>query len=108
MRVYELQAFGLENLKLVEHPRPEPGPGQALVKMRACSLNFRDLMVVKGLYNPKMPLPRVPFSDGVGVVEAVGPGVTRVKTGDRVCPIFMQNWIEGPYADEKGKSALGG
>jgi NADPH:quinone reductase-like Zn-dependent oxidoreductase len=108
MRAYELQAFGLENLKVVERPRPEPGPGQALVRMRACSLNFRDLMVVKGIYNPKMHLPMVPFSDGCGVVEAVGLGVSRVKPGDRVTPIFMQAWIEGDLTDAKGKSALGG
>jgi NADPH:quinone reductase-like Zn-dependent oxidoreductase len=108
MRVYELQAFGLENLKIAERPRPEPGPGQALVRMRACSLNFRDLMIAKGLYNPKMRLPMVPFSDGCGVVEAVGSGVTRVKPGDRVTPIFMQTWIEGDLTDAKGKSALGG
>jgi NADPH:quinone reductase-like Zn-dependent oxidoreductase len=55
-----------------------------------------------------MPLPRVPFSDGCGVVEAVGPGVSRVKVGDRVTPIFMQAWIDGPLTDEKGRSALGG
>jgi NADPH:quinone reductase-like Zn-dependent oxidoreductase len=108
MKQYELQSFGLENLKVVERPRPEPGPGQALVRMRACSLNFRDLMVAKGLYNPKMRLPMVPFSDGCGVVEAVGPGVSRVKVGDRVTPIFMQAWIEGDLTDAKGKSALGG
>src|SRR3954465_15030636 len=104
MRVYELQAFGLENLKVVERPRPEPGHGQALVRMRACSLNFRDLMVVKGIYNPKMRLPVVPFSDGCGVVEAVGAGASRVNVGDRVTPIFMQTWIEGQLTDAKGKS----
>ena len=49
---------GLENLKIVERPKPEPKPGEALVRMMACSLNYRDLMVVKGAYNPKMPLPR--------------------------------------------------
>jgi NADPH:quinone reductase-like Zn-dependent oxidoreductase len=108
MKRYELQAFGLENLKIVERPRPEPGPGQTLVRMRACSLNFRDLMVAKGIYNPKMRLPIVPFSDGCGVVEAVGPGVTRVKPGDRVTPIFMQTWIDGPLTDAKSNSALGG
>ena len=108
MRRYELTAFGLENLKLVERPRPEPGPGQALVRVGATSLNYRDLMTVKGAYNPKMPLPRVPLSDGAGVVEAVGPGVTRFKRGDRVTAIFMQTWIDGPLTDEKSRSALGG
>src|SRR5688500_1423759 len=108
MRRYELPAFGIENLKLVERARPEPAPGQALVRVTATSLNYRDLRVVKGAYGPKMPLPRVPFSDGAGVVEAVGAGVTRVKPGDRVCGIFMQAWIDGPLTEEKSKSALGG
>jgi NADPH:quinone reductase-like Zn-dependent oxidoreductase len=108
MRLYELQAFGLDNLKLVEGAQPEPGPGQVLVRMRACSLNFRDLMIVKGLYNPKMRLPIVPFSDGCGVVDGIGPGVTRVKVGDRVTPAFMQTWVAGALTDSKGKSALGG
>jgi NADPH:quinone reductase-like Zn-dependent oxidoreductase len=76
--------------------------------MTACSLNYRDLMVATGIYNSKMRLPIVPLSDGCGVVEAVGPGVTRVKLGDRVTPIFMQTWIDGPLTDEKSKSALGG
>lgn len=108
MKRYELTAFGLDNLKRVDRPRPEPTGGQALVRVTAASLNYRDLMVVKGIYNPKMPLPRVPFSDGAGVVEAVGPDVTRVRPGDRVAGIFMQKWIDGPLTDEKGQSALGG
>jgi NADPH:quinone reductase-like Zn-dependent oxidoreductase len=108
MKTYEISSFGLEHLKVVERPRPTPARGQALVKIRACSLNYRDLMVVKGLYNPKMPLPKIPFSDACGVVEAVGEGVTRVEVGDRVCPIFMQTWIDGPVTDEKSHSALGG
>ncbi len=78
------------------------------MRVTATSLNYRDLMVVKGIYNPKMPLPRVPFSDGAGVVEAAGPGVTRVKPGDRVAGIFMQAWLDGRLTDEKSRSALGG
>jgi NADPH:quinone reductase-like Zn-dependent oxidoreductase len=72
------------------------------------SLNYRDLLVVKGLYNPKLPLPLVPLSDGVGQVVEVGPGVTRVKPGDRVAGIFMQTWIAGEPTEAKSKSALGG
>ena len=108
MKRYELTAFGLENLKLVDRPRPEAGHGQAVVRVTAASLNYRDVMVVKGVYDPKMPLPRVPFSDGAGVVESVGPGVTRVKPGDRVAGIFMQAWIDGPLTDAASGSALGG
>ena len=64
-------SFGLENLKLVELPDPQPGPGQVLVRMRAASLNYRDLVVIKGGYGPRQTLPRIPVSDGAGEV-AIG------------------------------------
>ncbi|MCA9658965.1 MAG: NAD(P)-dependent alcohol dehydrogenase, partial [Myxococcales bacterium] len=68
-RAYELQgSFGLDNLKLVERPLGAPGRGQVLLRMRAASLNFRDLMMIDGVYNPRQPLPLVPLSDGVGEV----------------------------------------
>ena len=65
-------------------------------------------MVVKGLYNPNIPLPLIPFSDGVGEVVALGEGVTRVKVGDRVAGIFFQKWLSGKLTEEKTRSALGG
>lgn len=109
MKTIELQsAFGIENLHVVERPEPKPGPGQVLVQMKAWSLNYRDLLVVKGLYNPKLKFPFVPLSDGVGEVRAVGDGVTRVKVGDRVAGCFMQRWSAGELTDAAGKSALGG
>jgi NADPH:quinone reductase-like Zn-dependent oxidoreductase len=108
MKSFEIQEFGIENLALVERDTPRPGPFEVLVKIRAASLNYRDLMVVKGAYNPKMRRPLVPLSDGVGVVEEVGTGVTRVRKGDRVAAAFMQTWVDGPVTKEKGKSALGG
>jgi NADPH:quinone reductase-like Zn-dependent oxidoreductase len=109
MRVYELHDhFGFDALTLAERPEPQPGPHEVLVRMRAWSLNYRDLLVVKGLYNPKMPLPRVPLSDGAGEVVAVGAGVTRFQPGDRVAGIFMQTWLAGELDDAKTKSALGG
>lgn len=64
--------------------------------------------MVRGEYNPKMQLPRVPCSDGAGVVEAIGSGVTRFAVGDEVCGIFMQRWIDGPLTAAKSKEALGG
>jgi NADPH:quinone reductase-like Zn-dependent oxidoreductase len=100
--------FGLDSLTLVDRPAPTPGPGQALVRVRAVSLNFRDLMTVKGLYNPKQPLPLVPCSDGAGEVAAVGPGVTRVKPGDRVAGIFAQKWLGGSLGRAELRSTLGG
>jgi NADPH:quinone reductase-like Zn-dependent oxidoreductase len=77
------------------------------VKFHAASLNYRDLVFAKGLYNPKAKLPAVPFSDGAGEVVAVGENVTRWKAGDRVCPIFMQAWLEGEVSAEKRRTALG-
>ncbi|MBI3840168.1 MAG: alcohol dehydrogenase catalytic domain-containing protein, partial [Planctomycetia bacterium] len=84
MQAYEIQSFGFDALKRIERQEPKIGPGQALLKMRAWSLNFRDLMIVKGQYNPKLRVPATPLSDGVGEVVGVGEGVTRVKIGDRV------------------------
>jgi NADPH:quinone reductase-like Zn-dependent oxidoreductase len=85
-----------------------PGPGEVLIGMRAVSINYRDLMVVKGLYSPKMELPRIPCSDGAGTVVEVGAGVTAWKPGDRVAGIFMQNWLDGPLTAAKARGALGG
>jgi NADPH:quinone reductase-like Zn-dependent oxidoreductase len=83
-------------------------PGMVLIKVHAVSLNYRDLMMVKGFYNPKMALPRIPCSDGAGEVAAIGEGVNRVRVGDRICGIFMQRWLDGPPNAEKSKAALGG
>ncbi|MBE9020232.1 NAD(P)-dependent alcohol dehydrogenase [Chroococcidiopsidales cyanobacterium LEGE 13417] len=109
MKVYEIQnSFGLDSLNIAERPDASPSYGQVLIKIRAVSLNYRDLMVVKGLYNPNIPLPLIPFSDGAGEVVAVGEGVMRVKVGDRVAGIFFQNWIAGKLTAAKTNSALGG
>ncbi len=99
--------FGTEHLHLVEAPVAEPGPGQVRIRVRAVSLNFRDLMLVRGLYDPRMPLPRVPLSDGAGEVEAVGPGVTRFKAGDRVCGLFAPGWYAGEAPADTLSRALG-
>jgi NADPH:quinone reductase-like Zn-dependent oxidoreductase len=108
MRAWRIPSFGIENLELATLPDPQPGRGEVIVKVHAVSLNFRDLMVVTGKYNPKMQLPRIPASDGAGEVVAVGEGVTRVRVGDRVAGIFMQNWIDGPPDAAKIRGALGG
>ncbi len=109
MKVYEVRdGFGLEALHLAERVDPVPGAHEVLIEMRAVSLNYRDLLVVKGLYNPKMPLPRIPVSDGVGVVAAVGPGATRVKVGQRVAGCFMPGWLDGEISDAKARTSLGG
>src|SRR3954452_712294 len=109
MRVIELQnGFGIDNLAVAERPEPKPGFGQVVLKMRAVSLNYRDLLVVKGAYNPKLRLPLVPLSDGVGEVAAAGDGVGRVKVGERVAGLFSQKWLAGQIDEEKATSSLGG
>jgi NADPH:quinone reductase-like Zn-dependent oxidoreductase len=108
MKVFEIQdGFGIENLKMVERPDPSPGPHEVLLRMRAASLNFRDLMMVTGLYNPKQSLPLIPCSDGVAEVIEVGGGVTRVKVGDRVAGLFCQRWMGGTPTYDKLRSTLG-
>ena len=108
MRAWQISSFGVDSLEFVEKLTPTPGPGEVLVGIRAVSLNYRDLLVVKGKYNPKLKMPRIPCSDGAGEVLAVGDGVTEWKPGNRVAGIFMQNWLEGPLTAAKAKGALGG
>jgi NADPH:quinone reductase-like Zn-dependent oxidoreductase len=108
MRIWQIPAFGIDSLELVERPTPDPGSGEVLIKIHANSLNYRDLMMVKGSYNPKLHLPRIPCSDGAGEIVAVGSGVSRWKVGDRVAGSFMQNWLSGPPTPAGVKGALGG
>ena len=108
MHAWQISSFGIDSLEFAERPTPHPGPGEVLVSVHAISINYRDLLMVKGLYNPKLKLPRIPCSDGAGEVAAVGEGVTRWKPGDRVAGIFMQNWLDGPLTPAKAKGALGG
>ena len=77
-------AFGLDHLKLIDRPMPEPRYNEVVIRVAAVSLNYRDMDMVLGTYPFKFPLPLVPTSDGVGEVVAVGEGVTRAKVGDRV------------------------
>lgn len=108
MRALQLvDDVGLENLKVVELPDPKPGPGEVLVRMRAVSLNYRDLIMVAGAYGRATPLPLTPFSDGCGIVEAVGEGVTRVAPGERVSTLFFQHWNAGKPTYQSQASALG-
>lgn len=108
MRALAIQnGFGLDNVALLTLPDPTPGPGQVLVRVRAASLNYRDLMVAKGQYNPRIAFPRVLGSDAAGEVVAVGDGVTRFRPGERVAGCFFQNWDAGSIPDDAGKTARG-
>jgi NADPH:quinone reductase-like Zn-dependent oxidoreductase len=108
MKIWQIPAFGLDHMAIAERAVPEASRGRVLIKVHAVSLNYRDLLVVLGKYNPKMTLPRVPCSDGAGEVVAVGEGVTRMRVGQRVTGIFMQNWIDGSPDAAKQRGALGG
>lgn len=108
MRAYQIVQFGLDHLKPVMLPDPVPGSGEVLVRVHANSLNYRDLMMVRGEYDPKLRMPRIPLSDGAGEVVAVGRDVGRVRVGDRVTGLFAQNWQDGPPSGAKSRGALGG
>lgn len=110
MRVFQIQDdWGMANLKIATRPQPRPGAGQVLLRMRASSLNYRDLVVPERGYGSFTgTLPLIPVSDGVGEVVEVGSDVTRVAVGDRVCPIFFQGWIAGDPDLARLKPSLGG
>ena len=99
MRAWRLPAGsdGFDKLALEELPDPTPGPGEVLIRVRACSINYRDFAVAAGKYfGGALKAPAIPLSDGAGDVVAVGPGVTRFAAGDRVQSSFFTHWEEGP------------
>lgn len=108
MWVYVTEGTGIEALQILERPMLSLGPTQVLVKMKAVALNYRDLLVIKGIDSWKPPEPRIPVSDGVGMVVATGGDVTRVQVGDRVAGIFLPQWIDGALTAETYVSPLGG
>jgi NADPH:quinone reductase-like Zn-dependent oxidoreductase len=108
VKAYRLHHFGgPEGWKLEDLPNPIPGAGEVLVRTRAVSLNYRDLLLAKGHYNPKLRMPVIPVSDAAGQVITSGPGATRFNPGDRVAACFMPRWIDGDVDENKVRSALG-
>lgn len=99
---------GPRSWKLVSHSTTNLQPDEVRVKVKAASLNYRDLMVSRGLYNPQLPLPAVPISDAAGEVIEVGAAVSDLVVGDRVATTFFQDWIEGPLKPVYFQGALGG
>lgn len=109
MRAYQLAAqTGIDALKPVDLPLPKPARGQVLVKVAACSLNYRDFAIATGRYRSPTRANVIPLSDGAGVVVEAGEGVNKVKVGDRVMGCFFQRWIGGEQGPETQPSALGG
>jgi NADPH:quinone reductase-like Zn-dependent oxidoreductase len=109
MRVYEIVSDGgVDTLALNERPSPEPGKGEILVRVRASSINYRDLSTIEDPVSRGIAYPRIPNSDGAGEVIAVGDGVIGFKTGDRVAGCFFQNWSDGRISASAMASALGG
>ncbi len=100
--------FSIDALTFDPIDVPDPGPGEVLVRVRAVSLNYRDLMLAEGRYDPKVQRPRILCSDGAGEIASVGAGVTEFKPGDRVVAPFFLDWLDGPITAVASASALGG
>lgn len=109
MKVWAYEgAIALDNLKLVERADPSPDHGEILVRMAAAALNYRDLAIARGAYHVGISPPLIPVSDGAGIVEAIGAGVTRFAVGDLVCPVYMPDWIDGEVTPAVARRRLGG
>ncbi len=109
MKAWEIRdKGGIESLTLVERSSPQPGPGQVAVRIRASSVNYRDLAIVRDPASRRIPTPIVPNSDGAGEVLSVGAGVTSFTPGDRVAGCFYQRWVDGAMSHDASRSALGG
>lgn len=109
MQAWQIQgSFGLENLTQVEIAAPPLGELEVRIRVRAISLNYRDWLMIQGLYNPKQPLPLTPCSDGAGEVIEIGSKVSRVAVGDAVVGLFAQGWLAGRARKEKIRNTLGG
>lgn len=109
-----MKAYGLVSaekglrLKRGEGRPPQLGPYDVLVRIEAASLNYRDLLILRGQYGAKAREGLIPVSDGAGIVTAVGPEVACWREGDRVAPTFFRSWIDGPFREAYRPSALGG
>src|SRR5947209_5430192 len=107
MKAFTTLGDGIAALKREDRPMPLPGRAEVLVKMTAAALHYRDLLLTNGVRSLKTKTPRIPVSDGVGVVAGAGDRVTRFRTGDRVAGIFNPNWLDGECTAEKVVGALG-
>jgi alcohol dehydrogenase len=108
VEAYRIDRFGsVDGIVLRSSEDPRPGLREVLMRVRASSLNYRDLVVLKGGGRGPTKLGVVPLSDGAGKVAAVGEGVTRVKVGDRIAGTFHPRWFGGPITPEYLTDRLG-
>ena len=108
MEAYRIERFGnVDGIVLRSSEDPRPGPTEILMRVRASSLNYRDLMVLKGGGRGPTKIDVVPLSDGAGEVEAIGEGVSRVKIGDRIAGCFHPRWFGGPIKPDYLTDRLG-
>ncbi|MEM6691756.1 MAG: NAD(P)-dependent alcohol dehydrogenase [Planctomycetota bacterium] len=109
MRAYQIQSdAGFEEIRCIETEEPRPNAGQVKIRMRAASLNYRDLGVAMGGYLRNNRCPVIPLSDGAGEIVELGDDVENWSIGDRVSPIFVRDWIDGSPTNEKLQTCLGG
>jgi NADPH:quinone reductase-like Zn-dependent oxidoreductase len=109
MRVFQVEdAWSMENVRIGTRPDPQPEAGQVRLRMKASAVNYRDLLVPQRGYGSRMKaLPLIMLSDGVGIVESTGNGVTHFNIGDRVCPLFFQSWVNGAPNKKRLSLSLG-
>jgi NADPH:quinone reductase-like Zn-dependent oxidoreductase len=109
MKVHEVTGdYGIDALSITERKLPSPSSHQVLVRLEAVSLNYRDLLIIKGVGRWRPPAGRVPLSDGVGTIVETGSHVQNLTLNDRVAGLFFPNWKEGAVTSEKTRDPLGG
>src|ERR1044071_6246508 len=108
MRAYRIERFGgIDGVVLTSRDDPQPGSREILIRVRATSLNYRDLMVLKGGGRGPTKLGVVPLSDGAGEIVGLGTGASRFAIGDRVIPCFHPRWFGGPIKPDYLRDRLG-
>ena len=105
---YANKGTGLASLTMKEHDIPVPGPHEVLVRVRAASLNYRDLAILWGTYPLPIKPDGIPLADGAGEVMVTGPGITRARTGGRVAATPLPLWIDGPFGGWDYAAQIGG
>jgi NADPH:quinone reductase-like Zn-dependent oxidoreductase len=108
MKAIQLKKFGIENLSVVEEKKPAPAANEVLLKVEAVALNYLDIAMVNGTYNPSLPLPFIPGGDAAGVIEEVGDQVSSWKKGDRVMINFYRLWEAGKRTPQNIQRAVNG